>query len=105
MHKPLINISPYQVFGFCLAITFFELLTYMASDMIMPAMLTVMALSPVAAKTLVFCSEGSPENFYPGVNTTGTFNVTRAYDEALGIDTPRIWTAERDRQMWELLQG
>ena len=33
------------------------------------------------------------------------FNVTRAYDEALGIDTPRIWTAERDRQMWELLQG
>lgn len=33
------------------------------------------------------------------------FNVTRAYDEALGIDTPRVWTAERDRQMWELLQG
>jgi dipeptide transport system substrate-binding protein len=24
------------------------------------------------AKTLVYCSEGSPENFYPGVNTTGT---------------------------------
>jgi dipeptide transport system substrate-binding protein len=24
------------------------------------------------AKTLVFCSEGSPENFYPAVNTTGT---------------------------------
>ena len=23
-------------------------------------------------KTLVFCSEGSPENFYPGINTTGT---------------------------------
>lgn len=33
------------------------------------------------------------------------FNVARAYDEALGIDTPRIWTAERDRQMWEALQG
>ncbi|MBA4490963.1 MBL fold metallo-hydrolase [Paracoccus sp. S1E-3] len=33
------------------------------------------------------------------------FNVSRAYDEALGIDTPRVWTAERDRQMWELLQG
>jgi glyoxylase-like metal-dependent hydrolase (beta-lactamase superfamily II) len=33
------------------------------------------------------------------------FNVARAYDEALGIDTPRIWTAERDRQMWEQLQG
>ncbi|RWK45354.1 MAG: MBL fold metallo-hydrolase [Mesorhizobium sp.] len=33
------------------------------------------------------------------------FNVARAYDEALGIDTPRIWTAERDRMMWEELQG
>jgi glyoxylase-like metal-dependent hydrolase (beta-lactamase superfamily II) len=33
------------------------------------------------------------------------FNVARAYDEALGIDTPRIWTAERDREMWERLQG
>ena len=33
------------------------------------------------------------------------FNVARAYDEALGIDTPRIWTAERDRQMWAALQG
>ena len=33
------------------------------------------------------------------------FNVARAYDEALGIDNPRIWTAERDRRMWEELQG
>ncbi|SDD44101.1 Glyoxylase, beta-lactamase superfamily II [Paracoccus isoporae] len=33
------------------------------------------------------------------------FNVARAYDEARGIDTPRIWTAERDREMWALLQG
>ncbi|MBO6727928.1 MAG: MBL fold metallo-hydrolase [Rhizobiaceae bacterium] len=33
------------------------------------------------------------------------FNVARAYDEALDIDTPRIWTAERDRQMWDALQG
>jgi len=33
------------------------------------------------------------------------FNVARAYDEALGIDTPRIWTAERDRKMWDELQG
>ena len=41
MHRPLINISPYHLLGFCFAITLFELLTYMASDMIMPAMLTV----------------------------------------------------------------
>ena len=33
------------------------------------------------------------------------FNVARAYDEALDIDTPRIWTAERDKRMWEALQG
>ncbi len=33
------------------------------------------------------------------------FNVARAYDEALGIDTPRIWTAERDQRMWAELQG
>ena len=33
------------------------------------------------------------------------FNVARAYDEARGIDTPRIWTAARDIEMWEALQG
>ena len=33
------------------------------------------------------------------------FNVARAYDEAQDIDTPRIWTAERDREMWQSLQG
>jgi glyoxylase-like metal-dependent hydrolase (beta-lactamase superfamily II) len=33
------------------------------------------------------------------------FNVARAYDEAQGIDTPRIWTAERDTAMWQALQG
>src|SRR5213593_4211087 len=36
------------------------------------ALPALMAFTPVSAKTLVFCSEGSPENFYPGVNTTGT---------------------------------
>jgi glyoxylase-like metal-dependent hydrolase (beta-lactamase superfamily II) len=33
------------------------------------------------------------------------FNVARAYDEAQDIDTPRIWTAARDKEMWEALQG
>ena len=32
------------------------------------------------------------------------FNVSRAFDEARGIDHPRIWTAERDKEMWDLLQ-
>ena len=33
------------------------------------------------------------------------FNVSRAYDEARGIETPKIWTAQRDIEMWEALQG
>jgi glyoxylase-like metal-dependent hydrolase (beta-lactamase superfamily II) len=33
------------------------------------------------------------------------FNVSRAYDEARGIDWPSVWTAERDREMWAALQG
>jgi glyoxylase-like metal-dependent hydrolase (beta-lactamase superfamily II) len=33
------------------------------------------------------------------------FNVSRAYDEASGIDHPVIWTAERDRAMWAAVRG
>jgi len=33
------------------------------------------------------------------------FDVTRAYDEATQFPDPRIWTAERDRQMWLALEG
>ena len=33
------------------------------------------------------------------------FDVTRAYDEATQYPDPRIWTADRDRQMWEALEG
>ena len=33
------------------------------------------------------------------------FNVARAYDEARGISHPRIWTVDRDLEMWEALQG
>ena len=33
------------------------------------------------------------------------FNVSRAFDEASGIDDPVIWTAERDLEMWASLQG
>ncbi|MBU6270912.1 MAG: MBL fold metallo-hydrolase [Betaproteobacteria bacterium] len=32
------------------------------------------------------------------------FDVSRAYDEASGIAHPRIWTAERDIEMWRSLQ-
>ncbi len=33
------------------------------------------------------------------------FGVTRAVDEASGIKHPRIWTAERDKEMWFALQN
>jgi glyoxylase-like metal-dependent hydrolase (beta-lactamase superfamily II) len=33
------------------------------------------------------------------------FNVARAYDEAQGLDHPRIWTAQRDQEMWAALQS
>ncbi len=33
------------------------------------------------------------------------FDVSRAYDEAKGLDVPRIWTAERDLEMWRSLEG
>ncbi len=47
-----------------------------------------LAAAPLAAKTLVYCSEGSPENFYPGVNTTGTsFDVTeQIYDNIVDFE-------------------
>jgi glyoxylase-like metal-dependent hydrolase (beta-lactamase superfamily II) len=33
------------------------------------------------------------------------FDVSRAYDEAKGIKNPRIWTAQRDQDMWAALQA
>jgi len=47
-----------------------------------------MAVSGVSAKTLVYCSEGSPENFYPAINTTGTsFDVSeQIYDGLVGFE-------------------
>ena len=33
------------------------------------------------------------------------FNVQRTWDELDGIDHPRIWTAQRDREVWDALQG
>lgn len=33
------------------------------------------------------------------------FNVTRAFEEAQGIKHPKIWTAEKDKEMWFALQA
>ena len=41
---------------------------------------TMLAAGPAMAKSLVYCSEGSPENFTPAINTTGT-----SLDAARGV--------------------
>ena len=33
------------------------------------------------------------------------FDVSRAYDEATRFREPRVWTAQRDKEMWESLEG
>ncbi|NUW37802.1 MBL fold metallo-hydrolase [Nonomuraea sp. SMC257] len=33
------------------------------------------------------------------------FDVSRLWDELSGVERPRIWTAARDREVWDLLQG
>ena len=33
------------------------------------------------------------------------FDVSRAYDEATAHPDPRIWTAERDKELWQALEG
>ncbi|WP_202911141.1 ABC transporter substrate-binding protein [Ancylobacter sp. TS-1] len=53
------------------------------------ALLTAFAAAPAyAAKTLVYCSEGSPENFTPALNTTGTsFDAARpAYNQLVEFE-------------------
>ncbi|HEY6607827.1 MAG TPA: MBL fold metallo-hydrolase [Candidatus Limnocylindria bacterium] len=41
---------------------------------------------------------------FPIFDHTMPFNVQRAWDELDGIEHPRIWTAERDREVWDALQ-
>ena len=42
---------------------------------------------------------------YPIYEHCMPFDVTRAFDEAGGIVHPRVWTAERDQEMWKALEG
>ena len=58
--------------------------------------------------------DGTLERYIDDYSVTGlTSNPTifhqavkgsRAYDEAKGLDHPRIWTAERDIEMWSALE-
>ena len=57
-------------------------------------------------EAMVSCREHCDKKFsdYAIYEHCLPFNVSRAFDEAKGIDNPRIWTAERDKEMWDLLQ-
>ena len=59
------------------------------------------------AKTLVYCSEGSPENFTPAINTTGTsldaarpvFNQLVEFERGSTVVGPSLaekWTVSPD---------
>jgi len=67
----------------------------------------LMAMGAASAKTLVYCSEGSPENFSPSINTTGTsFDVSeQIYDNLVNFErggtkvVPALaesWTISKD---------
>ncbi|MDO9143704.1 ABC transporter substrate-binding protein [Rhodoferax sp.] len=69
--------------------------------------LALLAVGQVGAKTLVYCSEGSPENFAPSINTTGTsFDVSeQIYDNLVDFErggtkvVPGLaesWTVSKD---------
>jgi dipeptide transport system substrate-binding protein len=68
------------------------------------ALPAVLALAPVAAKTLVYCSEGSPENFYPGINTTGTsFDATeQIYDNIVDFERGGTKVVPGLAEKWEV---
>jgi dipeptide transport system substrate-binding protein len=81
--------------------------TALLAAIVLPALMAASAASAASAKTLVYCSEGSPENFYPGVNTTGTsFDVTeQIYDNLVNFErggtkvVPALaesWTISKD---------
>ena len=71
------------------------------SAVALPALL---AFTPVSAKTLVYCAEGSPENFYPGVNTTGTsFDANEPiYDRLVGFERGGVTVVPGLAERWDI---
>ena len=58
----------------------------------------------VSAKTLVFCSEGSPENFTPAMNTTGTsFDASRpVFDQLVEFERGSTTTKPGLAESWTM---
>jgi dipeptide transport system substrate-binding protein len=79
-----------------------------------PAWLTVTfaavalsAASAAGAKTLVYCSEGSPENFTPALNTTGTsFDAARpVYDKLTEFARGSTQVEPGLAESWDVADG
>ncbi|HEY8905596.1 MAG TPA: ABC transporter substrate-binding protein, partial [Rhodoferax sp.] len=68
------------------------------------ALPALLALTPVSAKTLVYCSEGSPENFSPSLNTTGTsFDATeQIYDNIVGFERGGTKVVPQLAESWDI---
>ena len=64
----------------------------------------LMAAQPLAAKTLIYCSEGSPENFAPSVNTTGTsFDAnTQIYDTLVQFERGGTKVVPALAEKWDI---
>jgi len=72
------------------------------------AMLSITVCLPLAnraeAKTLVYCSEGPPENFYPAVNTTGTsFDANhQVYDRMMHFERGSTKVVPALAERWDI---
>jgi dipeptide transport system substrate-binding protein len=64
----------------------------------------LVACAGASAKTLVYCSEGSPENFYPAVNTTGTsFDAnTQVYSNIVEFERGGTQVVPGLAERWEI---
>ena len=64
----------------------------------------LLTTAPLSAKTLVYCSEGSPENFYPAVNTTGTsFDAgSQIYDRIVDFERGGTKVVPGLAERWEI---
>ncbi len=68
------------------------------------ALPALLAVSQVGAKTLVYCSEGSPENFAPSINTTGTsFDASeQIYDNLVDFERGGTKVVPGLAEKWEV---
>jgi dipeptide transport system substrate-binding protein len=60
-----------------------------------------------SAKTLVYCSEGSPENFQPAINTTGTsFDAARpVYNRLTEFKRGTVEVGPGLAESWDIADG